>query len=85
MSITIRVPPDTHERLQALAAARKQSIGQVVTDAVEHLEAERFWDEMDAAYERLYADPVAAAEYEAGTAVWDVTLLDGLENDPWVE
>lgn len=85
MSITIRVPPDTHERLQALATARKQSIGQVVTDAVEHLEAERFWDEMDAAYERLYADPVAAAEYEAETAVWDVTLLDGLENDPWVE
>lgn len=82
MSITIRVPPETHERLRALAAARKQSIGQVVTEAVEHLEAERFWDELDAAYERLYADPAAAAEYEAETAVWDVTLLDCPEKEP---
>jgi predicted transcriptional regulator len=85
MSVTIRIPAETHERLRALATARQQPIGQVVTVAVEHLEAERFWDELEAAYEQLYADPAAAAEYEAETAAWDATLLDGLETDPWVE
>ncbi|MGH2559745.1 MAG: hypothetical protein ACRDJH_11825 [Thermomicrobiales bacterium] len=85
MSVTIRVPAETHERLQSLAAARKQPIGQVVTIAVERLEAERFWDELEAAYEQLSADPAAAADYEAEITAWDATLLDGLENDPWVE
>ena len=85
MSITIRVPPETHERLQTLAALRKQSIGQVVAAAVDQLEEERFWEELEAAYERLYADPAAAAAYEAETTAWDITLLDGLDNDPWVE
>ena len=85
MSIAIRVPPETHERLQALATARKQSIGQVVTAAVQQLGEERFWEELEAAFERLSADPAAAAEYEAETTAWDATLLDGLETDPWVE
>jgi hypothetical protein len=85
MSVTIRIPAETYERLRALANERKQPIGQVVTVAVERVEAERFWDELEAAYDQLYADPDAAAAYEAETAAWDVTLLDGLENDPWVE
>ena len=47
--------------------------------------ARRVWEELEAAYERLYADPAAAAAYEAETTAWDITLLDGLDNDPWVE
>ena len=82
MSVTIRVPPETHEQLQRLAAARKQSIGQVVAAAVECLASERFWDEMEAAFEELYADPAAAAAYEAERRAWDVTLLDGREHEP---
>lgn len=34
-------------------------------------------------YKRLRADPVASAEYDAEHAEWDVTLGDGLENDPY--
>ena len=82
MSVTIRVPPETHEQLQRLATARKQPIGQVVAAAVERLESDRFWDEMEAAFEELYADPTAAAAYEAERRDWEATLLDGLDREP---
>jgi hypothetical protein len=82
MSVTIRVSSKTHEHLRRLATDRKQPIGEVVAAAVERLESERFWDEMEAAFEQLYADPVEAASYEAERRDWDATLLDGLENEP---
>ncbi|HEY7033547.1 MAG TPA: hypothetical protein VH482_19580 [Thermomicrobiales bacterium] len=37
----------------------------------------------DAAYERLRADPIASAEYDAEMALWDSTLMDGLEEWPF--
>jgi predicted transcriptional regulator len=82
MSVTIRIPPETHEQLRRLATARRQPIGQVVAAAVGRLESDQFWDEMEEAFETLYADPVARAEYEAERKEWDATLLDGLESDP---
>ena len=82
MSVTIRIPPETHEQLRHLSAARKQPIGQVVAAAVERLKSDQFWDEMEAAFEELYADPVARAEYEAERKEWEATLLDGLEDEP---
>lgn len=85
MSVTIRVSPETHEHLQRLATDRKQPLEQVVAAAVARLESERFWDEMETAFEHLYADPDAAATYEAEHRGWDVTLLDGLEHEPSAE
>ena len=82
MSVTIRVPPQTHEQLRRLAASRKQAIGEVVAAAVERLEEDEFWNEMEVAFEALYADPVARAAYEAEHREWDVALLDGLEDEP---
>ena len=82
MSITIRVSPETHDQLRRLAASRKQPIGQVVAAAVERLETERFWDEMASAFDQLYPDPEAAADYEAERRVWDATLLVGLKQEP---
>jgi predicted transcriptional regulator len=82
VSITIRVPQATHEQLRRLAASRKQPIGEVVAAAVERLEEEEFWNEMETAFEQFRADPEAWAEYMAEHREWDVTLLDGLEDEP---
>jgi predicted transcriptional regulator len=82
MSVTIRVSSKTHKHLRRLAVARQQPIGEVIAAAVARLESDRFWDEMEAAFEQLYADPAAAAAYESERREWDVTLLDGLEHEP---
>ena len=85
MSVTIRVPQETHEQLRRLATSRKQAIGEVVAAAVERLEEDEFWDHVTADFERLRADPEEYASYMQEHREWDVALLDGLEDDPWEE
>ena len=82
MSVAIRVSAETHEQLRRMAAERKQPIGQVVAAAIEQLKKDEFWAGLADDYERLYADPAAAAAYEAETTIWDATLQDGLEDEP---
>ena len=77
MSVTIRVPQETHAQLRRLAESRKQPIGEVVAAAVEKLEEEEFWDQMEIEFERLAWD-----EYMAEHREWDMALLDGLEDEP---
>ena len=84
-TVTIRIPAATHQRLRHLAAQRRQPIGAVVDTAVARLEDEAFFDELDADFARLRADPEASAAYDADLAAWDVTLVDGLEDLPWDE
>ncbi|HUG60657.1 MAG TPA: hypothetical protein VMP03_02355 [Methylomirabilota bacterium] len=82
-TVTVRVPQATHQRLRGLAEKRGRPIGEVIDEAARKLEDADFWAEVNASYERLYADPVARAEYEAEMALWDSTLMDGLEDYPY--
>ncbi|HVL25174.1 MAG TPA: hypothetical protein VM450_13885 [Thermomicrobiales bacterium] len=78
---SIRVDQQTHAKLRRLSESEHKSIGQVVTEAVERYDKERFWEEARIAYERLRADPEAWREYQEETALWDTTSNDGLENE----
>ena len=49
-------------------------------------EEQRFWDEYNAAYARLRADPEAWRAELQERALWDNTLMDGLDPDEvWEE
>jgi predicted DNA-binding protein len=80
---TIRIPQQTHQRLRDLAEKRGRTIGEVVDEATRKLEDDDFWQEVNAAYARLRADPIASAEYDAEVALFEGTLLDGLEELPY--
>ena len=47
--------------------------------AVENYRREQFFAELDAAYARRQADPVAWEEELAERALWESTLADGLD------
>ena len=81
----IRVPAETHARLQRLAGELGQPLGQVVETALEHFERARMLTDFNAAFARLRADPEASANDDAELAAWDSTLLDGLEDERWEE
>lgn len=66
-----RDPPAPRERQRA--AARRN-----LTD----VERRHFLDQHNADMAALRADPEAWAAYQAELAAWDVTLLDGLEDEP---
>jgi hypothetical protein len=82
MATMIRVSPQTHEQIQKLAKARNEPAGKIVTDAVELLDREQFWAEVQQAYDRLRSDPDEWNAYLAESDEWDVALLDGLEDEP---
>jgi predicted transcriptional regulator len=77
-STTVRVTEETHELLRKLAAATGEPLQGVLERAVENYRRERFFAELDAAYQRLQADPVAWAEELAERAELEGTLADGL-------
>ena len=79
-STTVRVSAHTHELLHKLAAATGEPLQKVLERAVENYRREQFYAELDAAYARLQADPVAWEEELAERAEWDATLADGLEH-----
>ena len=78
---TIRVSQETHEALRQLAAATGEPMARLIERVVEHLRAEKFFAELDHAYDRLHADASALAEEAAERKQWDATLADGLEVD----
>ena len=79
---TLRVPERTYQIIRDLAG-EEQTIQAVVVQAVETLRRQRFWEEVNAAYAALKADPAAWAEELAERAAWDCTLVDGEEPEEW--
>lgn len=78
---TVRVEPKLHEKLRNLSAAEQRSISQVIEEAVDRYETEKFWAAMHEGFARLRADPVAWDEYQKEAALWDSVSGDGLENE----
>ena len=79
-STTVRVSTETHELLRKLAESTGEPLPRVLERAVENYRREQFFAELDAAYERLQADPVAWEEELAERAEWEATLADGLDD-----
>jgi predicted transcriptional regulator len=79
-STTVRVSEHTHELLRELAEPTGEPLQKVLERAVEHYRREQFFAELDAAYARLQADPVAWQEELAERAEWEVTRADGLDD-----
>jgi hypothetical protein len=80
---TIHVDAETREVIRTLAAEMGIPMSQVLRQAARVYWEERFWKEFNEGYARLRADPVAWAEELEERRLWDNTLMDGLEDDPW--
>ena len=78
---TVRVGPKLHATLRPLAEAEQRSISQVIADAVDRYQKEKFWQAMHEGFARLRADPVAWSEYQDEAALWDSASGDGLEDE----
>jgi len=75
---TVRVSDETHALIGELAEQAGASMQEVIGQALEAFRRQRFFDELNAAYAALRADPDAWAEEEAERAALDGPLMDGL-------
>jgi hypothetical protein len=80
-SETVRVKPETHAKLRALARGTGDSLPELLDKAVEAYRRKQFLTECNRAYEALKSDPKAWAEELKEREEWDCTLLDGLDDD----
>jgi predicted transcriptional regulator len=78
---TIKVSTELRDRLNAVAAAQGLTAGSLVEKIFE----DWLWQQqVETAIRQMRSmTPEEKAEYLAELAEWDVTLSDGLEDDPW--
>jgi hypothetical protein len=75
---TIRVTPETLDRLNRIAAPRGMSAGALVAELATQAEDLALLKAMASHYDQLKADVGAWKHYRAEVAAWDATADDGL-------
>jgi predicted transcriptional regulator len=78
-SQTIRISKRAHQALRQLAEEAGTSMTAIIEEAIRKYQENRYWEQYEAGYAALKADPEKWAEYQNEIAAWDVTLGDGLE------
>ena len=77
----VRVDEKTHDTIKNLASEAGLPMSLVVRSAIQDYERKRFFEEMNAAYEALRADPQAWAEELEERRAWEATLMDGIDDE----
>jgi hypothetical protein len=85
VAATVKIPEEARVHLAELAAERKQPMSTVLADLIERERRRRFLEGLNADFARLRSDPEAWADYWSEVKSLEGTLMDGLEDDPWVE
>jgi hypothetical protein len=83
---TVRISEVSHRILRELAEQSGQTMTDVLDKAIDAYRRKLFFEQMNAGYAELRADPQAWAAAEAERKLWDATLMDGLVDDErWTE
>ena len=83
---TVRISEASHQLLKQLAEQTGQTMTDVLDKALDAYRRKLFFEQMNAGYAELRADPEAWAEHLAERKLWDATLMDGLGPDEhWTE
>jgi hypothetical protein len=83
---TVPISEKSHRLLQELAQQTGQTLTEVLDKALDAYRRTLFFDQLNAGYAELRADPQAWAEMEAERKLWDATLMDGLDpSERWAE
>jgi len=83
---TVPISETTHQLLTELAEQTGQTPTEVLDKALDAYRRKLFFEQMNAGYAELRADPEAWAEHLAERTQWDTTLMDGLDPDErWTE
>ncbi len=83
---SIPISEASHRILRELAERTGRTVTEVLEQAIDAYRRQLFFEQLNAGYAELRADPEAWAEMEAERKVWDATLTDGLDRDErWTE
>lgn len=78
-TLTVRIRPETHRKLQKLAQSSGKSLPEVLERAIGEYERQQFLVGCNTAFERLRQSPEEWAQEMEERAAWDATLSDDLD------
>jgi hypothetical protein len=85
-TLTVPISETANRLLRELSEQTGQTTAEVVNQALAAYHRQVFFDQLNAGYADLRAEPKVAAELAAEQKVWDVTLMDGLDpTERWSE
>lgn len=83
---TVHISESAHQLLKNLAEETGQTTMEIIDQALDAYRRKLFFEQMNAGYTALQADPEAWAEHLEERKLWDATLMDGLDPDErWTE
>jgi hypothetical protein len=83
---TVPISEASHRLLKELAEQTGQTEMEVLDKALDAYRRKLFFDQLNAGYAEMQADPQAWSEHLAERRQWDATLMDGLDPDErWTE
>jgi hypothetical protein len=83
---TVPISEAAYHLLKQLAEQTGQTMLDVLDKALDAYRRKLFFEQMNAGYAELRADPEAWAEHLAERKQWDPTLMDGLDPaEHWTE
>jgi hypothetical protein len=83
---TVCISEASHRLLKELAEQTGQTMRDVLDKALDAYRRKVFFEQLNAGYAELRADPEARAAHLAEREQWDATLRDGLDPDEqWTE
>jgi predicted transcriptional regulator len=80
LSQTIEIGTEAYNQLLELAETVGEPVQTVLDRAIEEYRRQVFWQQTNQAFAALRNDPELWQKELAERAVWDVTLLDGIES-----
>jgi len=80
-STTVRIGPKGHRILKKLSSKSGETMPAILDRALEEFRRARFFEDVDAAYAVLQADPQACQEELDERALWEGAGPDDLEDD----
>ncbi|MFT4035562.1 MAG: CopG family transcriptional regulator [Patulibacter sp.] len=75
-TVTVRVSPETRERLNRLSRQRNTTTAALLDDLTTQAEEHELLNDLNAAFTALHQDAAAWNEHLTETAAWDGTLGD---------
>jgi hypothetical protein len=78
---TVRVTPETRDRLARLSVARGTSTPDLIAELAKRAEEDALLEEVNEHYAALRRDPEAWQEFVSEREAWEATLLDRLGRD----
>lgn len=82
-STTVRVSRRTKQVLDEIAAAEERPMTELIAEAVEQYRRRSMLKAINESFSRLKSDEKAWAEVTREREIFDATLMDGLEDEPY--